>query len=992
MESSSVYMCFPCYQEFDTLDEVLKHQLTCTEEAAVSQLDAAENEHSDISLAQPEQLIGQAVVESAMVPQVLPQALVSDGNQTQPTINIRSLTAEMPRILYQCGDCDELFNTLDLWQHHRKEGKCLQEKHGAEPLAEEWAPEDPATRELAPEVEAEEEPSAEGGEGSSKTSIAVQNTTGKASPSGAKESRPKGGQEDEEEEEEEEETTGKSAAMETEDSPYRKRLATKKARPKSLLCVDCGASFSLVPELVTHRKTQHGLQEALHRCTVCGECFLNTTLFLYHRKQHRQKDADDDDPRAPGEGRPATEEVLEESAEGGPPGDGAAEPVQPGAPAQGQPDSYLCAMCGRSSSSESGLSAHRKEQHGLEEPLHHCSQCGQDFMNTTQYLYHRKTHGAAPAGRVEVQPGAAPHTPKRMRTSLGPASEPDVPVAKRGTLVRGNDGSLTTAKEELEESSVSDSLNLPAPSKLVQDWARTSLPHICPHCGKTFTRRVHLRAHVYNHTKEKLFSCKVCNKSFTTSQNLVRHAMTHKGTAFPCNLCGKDFSQAATLKRHHARFHSEAAKKKHGRGRRRQVTRYPLLLPVSPLKGDVLDDSEGNGHVFACLQCTARFNTVDQLRDHSLLHTDLPFPCAVCGEAFKRRKELDLHALTHEDKMPASCPNCQALFINQSVLDIHMQRCLCPDEDRAAGRGRGQGRGRSTGQMECDLCGHCCMTQDGLDLHRLSHTGQTPLKCPVTPCRRRFASNQALEDHVLSHTLNAVNKARPRRVLRCQVCYKDFAYVSTFNVHMRTHTNERPFGCSTCGKRFRQLPHLQDHERIHSGLKPFSCWVCGKSFSVAARLTEHARTHSGEKPYACRYCPAAFRSRSNLDKHARAHGELVQQEAEEAEGARVLSSLAHAAASASGDGGATVQTILLVQGAEGTTGTVVIPGDAEHAGGHLITGPDGSSQMVFLHSAMLAGAQTISIPTITMEGDEVTMIDGQEVPQHTIEFIMEETV
>lgn len=31
--SSSVYMCFPCYQEFDTLDEVLKHQLTCNAEA-----------------------------------------------------------------------------------------------------------------------------------------------------------------------------------------------------------------------------------------------------------------------------------------------------------------------------------------------------------------------------------------------------------------------------------------------------------------------------------------------------------------------------------------------------------------------------------------------------------------------------------------------------------------------------------------------------------------------------------------------------------------------------------------------------------------------------------------------------------------------------------------------------------------------------------------------------------------------------------------------
>lgn len=31
-ESSSVYMCFPCYKEFNTLEEVLKHQLTCVAE------------------------------------------------------------------------------------------------------------------------------------------------------------------------------------------------------------------------------------------------------------------------------------------------------------------------------------------------------------------------------------------------------------------------------------------------------------------------------------------------------------------------------------------------------------------------------------------------------------------------------------------------------------------------------------------------------------------------------------------------------------------------------------------------------------------------------------------------------------------------------------------------------------------------------------------------------------------------------------------------
>lgn len=197
--------------------------------------------------------------------------------------------------------------------------------------------------------------------------------------------------------------------------------------------------------------------------------------------------------------------------------------------------------------------------------------------------------------------------------------------------------------------------------------------------------------------------------------------------------------------------------------------------------------------------------------------------------------------------------------------------------------------------------------------------------------------------------------------------------------------------CATCGKRFRQLPHLQDHERIHSGLRPFCCWICGKSFSVAARLTEHARTHSGEKPYSCSHCPAAFRSRSNLDKHIRLHGDLPLDAAEQAvheaaevqkvlEGAKVLSSLPTSGEVET----ASVQTIYVLQGGEGGTETVMIPSDQ-------LSGMDGTSQVVILPSSVLE-AQGITVPTITMDGNEITMVETSQSPQHAIEFIVEETV
>uniref|UniRef100_A0A3P9J3D8 Zinc finger protein 574 n=1 Tax=Oryzias latipes TaxID=8090 RepID=A0A3P9J3D8_ORYLA len=845
METSSVYMCFPCYQEFNTLEEVLKHQLTCT----------AEEEQPASSGTDP-----------LSVPVLQTQSEDEDLDKQ---------SSDQPRILYQCGDCDELFKSLQQWQFHRREGVCQQDpSKSKDKLDSNVDPE--AISDLS-----ETMPLYEDGSSFSHNESHQAESVDKPADNIEESAKVASSQS----------TEAEVAASNLEDSSPRRRGSNKKPKPEPvLLCVDCGLCFGLVSELVAHRKTQHGFEEALHRCSVCGESFLNTTLFLYHRKQHRQKGEE----KVVVVPEVVPEEVYTQS-NGTTEHEGAGLASSP-SPIFTQPEVFFCIKCGESCNDEEGLVKHRKEKHNLSEPLHTCSTCGKTFMNTTRYLYHRRAHSSGSKDEVEG----------------GPAAD-------------------------------SDNTNLPPPAKLLQDWARTPLPHVCPYCGKKFTRRVFLRTHVYSHTGEKLFTCKVCTKSFTNSQSLLRHSMSHTGNKpFCCDVCGKNFSQSATLKRHQQIHSSLQPRRKRGR---------------KPVRSPLFSSFEGAAHLFSCPNCPSRFSTEEQLNHHKLLHTSHPFPCPDCGEAFKRRKDLDLHSLTHQDKQPATCPHCASQFINQSVLEIHLQRCPTTEEERNAGRGRGQGRGRSTGQIECDLCGHRCMTQEGLDLHRLSHTGQTPLKCPVRPCRRRFTSNSALEEHVLAHFQGTLSKSKNRPRFRCEICHKEFAYKSTFNVHMRTHTDERPFECTTCGKRFRQLPHLQDHMRIHSGARPFCCWICGKSFSVAARLTEHARTHSGEKPYPCPHCAAAFRSRPNLDKHLRLHGELPLYTSEDVlEGAKTLSSLS----------------------------TVMIPSDQ-------LGGIEGASQVVILPSSVL-GAQGITVPTITMEESEITMVETSQSPQHTIEFIVEETV
>lgn len=243
-------------------------------------------------------------------------------------------------------------------------------------------------------------------------------------------------------------------------------------------------------------------------------------------------------------------------------------------------------------------------------------------------------------------------------------------------------------------------------------------------------------------------------------------------------------------------------------------------------------------------------------------------------------KETKFYMDNRNDSSIKKCTYCNRMFVCEAMLKRHI--AARHSEKKKVNRAIIIKENKKE-KYYCEVCKTFLNSLDNYNKHLKKHK---TLTCHI--CNRVCISNSRLELHLRMHS--------DERPFQCQICEKTFHSNSNLKVHLNIHFNDKKYKCPICDKRFITLSTLNTHLKIHpldseipcskcgkklpncveynlhmkSCPENFICKICNKKWDSIAQLNGHMNSHS-ELSLVCAYCGSTFTSNNNFMKHLKTH-------------------------------------------------------------------------------------------------------------------------